>query len=48
MHADQTSLKMLDSVYHAGLRFLTNSNFRTHHSLYASVHASISDALGAL
>ncbi len=38
MHANQSSLKMLDSVYHAALRFVTNSSFRTHHfSLYGSV-----------
>jgi len=38
MHANQSSLKMLDSVYHATLRFVTNSNFCTHHcSLYESV-----------
>ena len=38
MHANQSSLKMLDSVYHAALRFVTNSSFRTHHcSLYESV-----------
>ncbi len=35
MHANQSSLKMLDSVYHASLRFVTKSSFRTHHcSLY--------------
>ncbi len=33
-----SSLKMLDSVYHASLRFVTKSSFRTHHcSLYESV-----------
>ncbi len=38
MHANQSSLKMLDSVYHASLRFVTKSSFRTHHcSLYESV-----------
>ncbi len=38
MHANQSSLKMLDSVYHASLRFGTKSSFRTHHcSLYESV-----------
>jgi len=38
MHANQSSLKMLDSVYHAALRFLTNSHFHTHHcSFYESV-----------
>lgn len=38
MHANLSSLKMLDSVYHAALRFVTDSGFRTHHcSLYESV-----------
>lgn len=38
MHAKKSSLKMLDSVYHAALRFVTNSSFRTHHcNLYESV-----------
>ena len=37
MHAN-LSLKMLDSVYHAALRFVTGLDFRTHHcSLYESV-----------
>ena len=35
MHANQSSLKMQDSVYHATLRIVTNSGFRTQHcSLY--------------
>ena len=38
MHANLSSLKMLDSVYHAALRFVTDLGFRTHHcSLYESV-----------
>ncbi len=38
MHANQSSLKILDSVYHASLRFVTKSSFHTHHcSLYESV-----------
>lgn len=38
MPANHSSLKMLDSIYHAALRFVTNSSFRTYHcSLYKGV-----------
>ena len=41
MHANSSSLKMLDSVYHAALRFVSNSGFRTHHcKLYVKVGLS--------
>ena len=41
MHANSSSLKMLDSVYHAALRFVSNSGFRTHHcKLYEKVGLS--------
>ena len=36
--ACQTALAKLDPLYHAALRFISNSAFRTHHcALYASV-----------
>ena len=37
MHANQSALKMLDSIYHAALRFVTNSDFRTYHCSFMNV-----------
>ena len=38
MHSAPSSLKLLDAVHHAALRFITDDSFRTHHcNLYLKV-----------
>lgn len=42
MHSASSSLKLLDTVYHAALRFITGHGVRTHHcSLYLKVGWSL-------
>ena len=38
MYAAPSTLKLLDSVYHSAIRFVTGDAFRTHHcNLYKNV-----------